>query len=409
MISSLSTRKYCAKDTKLLNYSCASIALLFISIVWFFAPWISFGLSILLLHFCSNNCPRLVPVNLLLVSHAGSVIQASRYFFGESSDFVNYYYVFGLICESSTTSKLADGFGSEIGLSAIYYAISQVGGCDIPIHTLAYVQGLIVGFVSLLVFNAYVTKKIPPRFRSIVLMGFAASFSFFYTTQLSRQFIASIIIFYSIFLAENRRRMWIALLLAIAFHITSLLIFPVIYTFANFSRKASLALIALFPIFIILGYSMLGAAIGYLGESFISSKLLYYDGASIGQAIASDYTAVVYLLLISLLWHFGQKSKAEKSFSVFKPVIYLGVIGVILLPFPLLATRFILLYGQIISGALLIYALAINNMTIARTFLVAFVIAKSLAYSGELSDGTQLWVNYPAHGINPGYIFEYLK
>jgi len=370
-----------------------------------FAPWLSYPIGLLALYHTKKHARALVPFVLLIFSVGAAEIQSSRDFHADSSDFVNYHFAFTAICDSGSFLAGIPYFGPEIGLSLFYKAIEALGGCSLTITGLSFVQSLVVGLAFLLVMDKYVSEKIPRSMQAVALVAFAATLSFFYATQLSRQFISCIFLFHALFLSRRTRYKLGLLGIATLFHMTAPVIYVSVQVFRRYPLKWNLVAIMLLSILARLILSHAGDIAELLGISPLAAKFLYFDSTSDegGGLILSDYMSALMLVIPGLAIYVGTPSRLSALRPEYRAMLAMGLFGLALTPFPLAATRFLLLYTQAVAGIYVSIWLFNTNRLVAYLLLSAIIVLKTFSYSGGAESATGLWFNYPAQDIVPAY------
>lgn len=352
----------------------------------------------------ARQAPEQVAWPLAAFAHAGALIFASRSFEAASSDFVNYHGVYAASC--SGTAGLEDtllAFGSEIGLPLFYQLLSALGLCGLSIHGLAWLQGFVTSTALLLVIARLVRDETPADELPMTLAGLCLMFSFFYTTQLSRQAASSVFVLAALWLARTRRGVLLMVLLGTLFHLTAPLVWGLGVLLRGRLRRALPALIAVTLISLLAFDRIVAFAVENVGAFELLAKLaIYAVPADDGGGPMSDLQAVVMLACAGAL--FAWRARREPALAGnARLLLGFALIALALLPVPLAATRLTLPLAWLAIGAFLFRGLAGTARPLGWLALVALlglrVSLASVSGSGEHA----LWFAYPPASWMPGY------
>jgi hypothetical protein len=376
-------------------------------LVQFFVPWLAYPLGLCAVYYTARYAKPLTPLALLIFSSGAAIIQASREFFVPSSDFDIYYVVYEGICDSGDLVSGLLYFGPEVGLPVFYYLLSKVNVCGLSISGLAYVQASIFGFLFLLTLGHYVNRYVPPKARSVTLTLLAATLSFYYATQLSRQFISSILLFCALFLASKVMRRVLLLIFSSLCHLTAPAIFFCTQVLRHYSLRKIAMLVVLLSCLTIIVLQSPDFFTGLVGRSPLAYKFAYYENIGDSpEVVLSDYITVLSLLSLGSVMYFFPGRNGLSLRLEYRAIFAMGILGVALLPFPLAATRFLFLYGQILFILYVSVWLYYTNRRWVYYFLLGIVAIKIPTYSDLLDDKGSLWFSYPAASSDPGYVFD---
>lgn len=344
---------------------------------------------------------------LLAFSHAGALIFASRNLLSNSSDVSNYYGVYNATCSSSSgLENTILAYGYEIGLPLVFKLLSALGLCGLSPAGFAWLLGLFTSLALMLIISKITIQEAPLDERALVMVGSCLLFPFFFTTQLSRQAIASIFVIAAIWLVQRGWLKLVVVTLGSFFHLSTPIIFIVV---SLFKRKSWLSILfMLIPVLLFSAFS-LDMVIPFLLDHFGSIDQVgrlseYVTIADETEGPRSDLQTVVLLLSagVVLAW----RSRREPAFaSNAKVLLSLGLFALPLLTIPLVATRLLLPVAWFAIGIFIFLGFSSKNLR-KLGWLIALVlfVIRITTYSlpGEQSDHA-LWVAYPPVDFFPGY------
>lgn len=277
------------------------------TVIGAFSPLLGWGLGILLLIVFSpiirNRTRRLLGVQVILF---GALIYASRNTNGSfNDDFSNNYYPYftniydrGLI--DFITIEMSPGISSsiEIGLLVIFRLISFLFG-RLDINQLIFVITFVTGALFQIWLERQGLKNLPLARKALVLGLSLAMFSFGLCGQLTRQMLSCVALLIAIS-CDRRWWMWAWIAIAISFHLSSMVILPVL--FAARIKKWSYTLV-LIIVMLLVGFSLIYIMRAGLTEYLVNSgidKLSFYASANPDNAIGFDFPYVFPMILLTV-------------------------------------------------------------------------------------------------------------
>lgn len=378
----------------------------FISIIiLLFSPLISFAYSLLVLIIFSELITKRNRIYLSFCSSLSlAIIVSSRaYGISISDDFANSYYNNYLgICNGDFGNLFAYGAGIELGLPLFFLLISLIIKNASP--------SLLIFFVAFLCSTAYCIwveifglacfedkRKALVTAYSILMLGL------FYSSQLSRQFISSILILYALF-SNNNKSKYAFLLLGIIFHLTAILTYVVALVLKNADfKKFTMLIVSLLltgQLFIYFVELNLADVIPVL------AKLSYWTTDNeIGSLDLATLNIMILVAVISLIPIIYKRRYITKD-TVSCLYLFWGffVAYVVLLPYSMMPIRFTLIINSLLLGWVMsVYQNGIN-INYVKTFGMLLLIVKvnSYAHFSPLNEMT-LWAQFSQWSIYPGY------
>lgn len=361
------------------------------------AAWVAVMLA-------AARAPRLLSGPLLLFSHAGALIFASRSFDGLSSDFRNYFGVFSEFCSAGGSPVEAlRTFGLEVGVPAAYGLLSTAGGCGLSIAGLAYLQALVVSFATLLIMTRYAVAATGTRERPYAIGGLCLMYSFFFATQVSRQSASSIFLLAALFVARTGTGVALNLMLATLLHLTAPVIFAIAWVLRMTSNKGLVALAAAAACVALYSGPLLAFAIANLDAFEPLAKLAYYAG-ELEDGAFSDTQSLVYLLVPGLAFALVPRlRRLPDAARDARLLLGFALVGLLLLPLPLATTRLTLAFGLLVQGYFIFKALASLSRPIAAVGLLLLLALRIGLIGGSGGEEHALWSSYARASWLPGY------
>jgi len=342
--------------------------------------------------------PRLLPLAIVCYAHAGALIVASHDFETLQSDFRTYNLVRRFLCTADEPAPGLLFFGPEVGIPLAYYAASFLGACSLSINGLAYVQTLAVSSLILITLSRYVVVSTDEDDRWLAVTGLCLMYSFFYTSQLSRQAVSSFFVLHALFMAKSRKRAFADLALAALFHLTG----PIIYLLARVFRRGLSPLVAL--LFVGLAALVLNAGPllervdSVLGIPLIGKFAFYGTDEAAGMAL-SDWKVILYLLTAGIFLLRVERRDAQV-------LLGFAVLGLVMIRFPLAATRLSLPFSSLAVGYFLFRGIARASRPLSLAVFAALLIYRMIAVNTRTTDEGSLWDIYPSAHSTPGYYLQ---
>jgi hypothetical protein len=371
-----------------------ALAVSFVSPLWAYA----LALGSL---YASGHQPRVRLLACLVFAHAGALVFASRDLSSVSSDFQNYFASFQSSCAPAFAGDDGASFGVEVGLSFIYRVLASLGACHLSIEGLAWLQGFGVSALLLVQGARIVAHTSKERDFAALLAGLGIFFSFFYVTQLSRQALSSVFLIEALWLARGKGRVTLALSLATVCHLTAPLVFGVVWLLRRFGWRgiATVVVLALLLRVYIGDISQFAFQTDFAGLE----KLAFYAGTDEDAAAGSDLGTVLLLsgAAAPLLWRGGKRGEWRQDARM---LFGLAAVGLVLLPLPLAATRFLVLFASFLGGLFVLRGVtAWSRAAATATVLVLGLLRVALFATAPGGTEHALWTSFGASSLLPGY------
>ena len=297
----------------------------------------------------------------------------------------------------------AAGLRSEIGLPVFYKLLSVFGLCGLSIHGLSWLQGFITSAALLLVISRWAKRETPSNELPMALAGLCLMFSFFYTTQLSRQAVSSVFVLAALWHARSRRSIFILLLFGTSFHLTAPLIWGLCVLLRRRLKRALPALILVAAVPILAFDQIVAFAVEHVGAFEPLAKLaIYAVPAGDDGGPSSDLQGAVQLAIAGVL--FAWRARREPTLaSDSRLLLGFAVLALVLLPVPFGSTRMTLPIAWLAFGAFLFRGLAGTARPLAWLALAALLVMRVGLASMPGQGAHALWYAYPPAGWIPGY------
>jgi hypothetical protein len=384
---------------KSLFFGLASIALSF------FHPVASYALAIISIYYIGNDPRSVRMLGLFSLSHAGALIFSSRDLLSESSDFIVYFDTFRDICLNPQFSNLNDYFPFEPALPSVYFIFSLLISCDSKISLLAYLQSLIISFSFLMILSIYVYEKVEVSLRNIVLTGACLYFPFFMTTQLSRQFSALPFLFAAIYVSKYSTSRFILLMISMLFHTTSI----ITYGFIIIIRKLGVGVGSIFGLLVtVLVLFYIGPLLEFVISDFgfLIGKISMFFVKDVDHVAGFPRSDLITALIAITVWAliFFIRSLNKEILEIRAIMGAVAFLTLIILPFPLLATRIFLFYSTVLGGFYLFHVLGKVSIAFAKIALMVLILFRVLTWLFIDNNGDHaLWLSWPRGSFQPGY------
>lgn len=369
-----------------------------------FAPTMALLVAWIAVVDSARSAPQWLAWPLAAFAHAGALVFASRSFDATSSDFVNYFDVYSATCAGSASLEDALlAFGSELGLPLVYRLLSALGLCGLSIHGLAWLQGFVTSTALLMVVTRHALRETPADERPLALGGLCLMFSFFLSTQLSRQAASSVFVLSALWLARTRRARLLQVLLGTLFHLTAPLVWGLAILLRDRLRRALPALLAVTLVSLLAFDRIVAFAVENVGAFEVLAKLaIYAVQEDDGGGPMSDLQAVVMLAVAGglLLMRARREPRLRGAAQL---LLGFALIGLALLPVPLAATRLTLPLAWIAIGWFLFRGLAGIGRPFAWAALLALLALRVGLWSLPGEGDHALWFAYPPASWMPGY------
>lgn len=383
-------------------------AALFVSL-W--TPLVGYFVAAVALYWMAAYAPRAIALGILALAHAGGIIFASRDYGAASSDFPRYYELYQAIC-SANGQYLAAAlweFGPESGLPVFYLLLRVVGLTFLSINGLAYLQALITGTATLVVVAQVARERTRPRDVPIVVTGAGLMYSFFYSTQLSRQALAATFVLWAMYMTQSTGGKVLAVAVAGAFHVTA----PLTYLFASLMRRGGLVALMFLGLAVAMALwsRELIALVFHVGLETAPglSKVSFYASTDAAGVVFSDIQTVVYLLAGGLLVAY-KRFKDGMDLGDDRILLGLALLALLMLPLPLAATRVCLLFASLAIGYYLFEGLCAASRTVGVVLLLLVGVYRLWTFASGGGEAHSLWAHYSAIGYAPGYFLaQYVR
>jgi hypothetical protein len=375
-------------------------------LIFAFSPFISFFIGLAWLFFMKKRV-TLIDVKLISIISvlSASVIVASREPFVSASDDMARY--FDMYHDATTFDFIlnpnSNGGGVfEFGLRSVYFILNTITETiSIKIFLLLHCF-IITSMFLILIFrvidNLRDKIELDSKFISISLL----LFSYAMTTQLSRYFVAVLLLSY-ILTTKNKLLKFIFFCFATLFHMTS----PFLYLFYRFAMKPtgiSTVFLVLVVAFTSLNFNLIAnVLIGSVIPGF--EKLSYSLGGSGFDlpSIASIISVAVSFTSVQLI----VGARIDKQIYPLRRVMILSLlVGVLLLPVEILPMRILFPITSVFNGMIMAFILT-RFSHFASNFLFMLLFSyKAYSLSGLTQDpGFILWHQYTAIDRVPFYYF----
>jgi hypothetical protein len=383
----------------------ALIALAFLAS--FFAPPLALAFAVVLILGTAYKARPLLPFAILAYAHAGAVIFASRDFSAASADFLKYFGIYESIVRGSG-EQLEDAlleFGPEIGLPGLYLAFRLLGLGGLSINGLAYVQTLLTSAAILVMLARHVFREREGGDNALVIVGACLVYSFFFSTQLSRQVLSSVFLLNAIHCEGDRKRTALWVLLGTAFHVSAPFLFLLVILLRTSNRSAMIVVLVGAGSALLIEYVVPLLIAEGLASLPLASKLFFYADVD-ASFVLSDWQSVGYLAVAGAAG-LAHSIKTRSGWGEVRFLVGTAVITSVLLPLPLAATRFSLPFASLLGGYYLFRTVGrtSRHLAIVGVVLVGVYRLTTIVAGGGSEHG--LWLSYPMYGALPGYYWDH--
>lgn len=382
------------------SYSYEQVAaVLCLILISFFSPLIAFYASVfLLLAFSLSLSRKAVSWVGYVCAYSGSVIVSSRATFGASDDFSSYYDAYLLIFNGDFSAG-SNLFGAELGLPIYYYLLSCFGKSN-QIFVL-FAVALLSSSLFVLWLDKFGSLIFPPARYGTLMAISLLFFNFASATQVTRQMISLPFVLFAISVTGWRTIVW--LIFAGLFHQSTLLIF-LLFKMVERLGWYMAAMAIIFGIFFSLFFNQIIEIALSFDSNLISlfSKFAFYqDNYDQNMQVNLSGLKFVAIGCIAALLSakFMPRGWGELILSV-------GVIYILLLPFPLVPFRTFLIFVAVISGyiaSFLAFRVGWSVVSWGAAIYAIYLALKQLSMSH--SDTFYLWDKFDWFGYFPMYYF----
>jgi len=393
------------------RYELALIIPLVILATAFFSPLLSYSFALLVLIIRTHEIGPLERKLLgFCIAFAGAIIISSRGIGGDGDDLGNFYYPIYLeITSGDFTNFFKWGWGVEIGLNVINTILALL----LPVLTesgYAFALALISGAIFVFILEKYLLLECTQRKKATTAAVIYVMYSVYFSTQLSRQFFAGLLLIVALF--EYRKSLaYIALLGSAVFHLSSLPLY-LFYKAAGWFRLNRFYLfipIAFGAYFLI---QMMEPLLLLVSAGLPDTRLLYYaeEDASTTNLFAVKYLLIVLASVVAvLLVDMKRLTEREKIWiSVYLVVLTFYMMTLNLKLFPTRA--FLMIHGMLLGWffVMLYRHLSLRACMVISFFVIAFYVQAKLFVDKSVS--TALWVQFDRISVIPGYyMLHYFK
>ncbi len=297
-------------------------------------------------------------VFLSIVIFSASFIASSRgLFLFTGDDYIRYYDTFKDISWDNIL-KIRYGLGLEYGIPILFLVIKTLLG-TLDARILLFLINIL--YYSLL--THFILKYEGENAEWVLLFIFLLPFSYYFSTQLIRQAFATVFL-YGAWREQNKKVCFFYFILAIVFHLTSIVIFLIIRYSKKIHLFTLLAMIIISAIALLYSADVLDFLIKIMDYSRFSNNLLFLYIAQRGPGyiktisessyFAGDIQTIrnLIFILVFYLINIHSKKTNRKVTSEMKIVMVFISISLVVLPFQMLAQR-IGLFTLIFSGVFL--------------------------------------------------------
>ena len=164
----------------------------------------------------------------MMIILSGSFLNGDAVLHG---DFVHYYRVYNGLLESDFKYLSYFGGGIEVGLPIIYLILGKVFGTLNPSHFMT-MQIFVSSLLFYIWLEMYAMRRFTSTQKALCVALSLMLFDFWFSAWLVRQVMASIFILYAL-TSKSTNAKWIFFLIAVSFHTTSILFYPILYLLYN--------------------------------------------------------------------------------------------------------------------------------------------------------------------------------
>ncbi|MCM2351387.1 MAG: hypothetical protein NDI69_15300 [Bacteriovoracaceae bacterium] len=370
-----------------------------------FSPYLGFFAIILFLAFFGNGLSGLLRKILgLILIFTGSIIISSREVVPYSSDDMHRY--FQVYEQIYAGNSFIQYFKPEFLISAYYRFLTFIP-VNLSINGLMFFTSLLISGLYWLWLELYGTSYLPKRMHSILISSSFLFFSFYSTTQLSRQMLGLVILLFA--LNSNGKKRFILIILMTISHFTCL---PIYFITKGLLRRTNLSFLTIFCSTIIFSFSF-PALITLYSKGLLDwvpeiHKLSYYSSPENLRGFnPTDLAELPKLSILFVIFFLSKPLNLTKEWgAVFSGFLF---IFLALLPYTLLPTRISLMIISVLPGFLLTYAT--RSTRIINLSIISMIVCWRIYTLGSRSG--YLWHKFPAFSIDPFYyfapLFTYLK
>ncbi|MGU9863630.1 EpsG family protein [Klebsiella quasipneumoniae subsp. quasipneumoniae] len=360
------------------------------------SPLLGFYCAIfVLLLFNINN---LILRNIISVISilSGCGIYASRVIgFSMSDDFYNTYIpIYESIRNGGSIFVEQYSGGAEFGLPAVFLLFSKLGFNDnYPLMMYCISLFCSLGFYSWLEYE--IIPEIDKNKKSLCIASSIAFFSFFASTQLIRQMVATVFILFCLSALRRRKTLRFIFLLVVGsiFHLTTVVVVLIFVILAFGSKKQKLVLLCSvafisFLFKIVVGFILSGGLL-----SVASYKAEYYQQTTKLGFHLSGAFKFLFPATIAALFFSSSKFKKINNVLFFGMVLY-----IILLPMPAMSDRMLMPLTFFAIGTAIFFSFY-KTPNFLKLLLSLYITYKFITmgpmYNGAGSDPFYLWSSYP--------------
>lgn len=324
----------------------------------------------------------------------GAAIAASRRsLYVESDDMIRYYELF-LFSDDEALIFLDPAFRF---IYSLLYSFDK----NLSITLFIFLHSFVIYLLSItIVFKSkFVSSVTGP-----LLATYSILFSFLFTTQLPKFFLAYLLVFYTIFCTNNLFSKLLSLTFAFLTHATA----PIVFAFNLIAIKSN----RFYFVLAIIICAILGLTFSTISSFIINTGIpgldrLDYSIQNITEVDTVGITSIISVLFyMSLIELLHLKRQYTESFILYRKYFSRAILfSIFLLPINSVASRMLFIINMCIIGLVLGEALSNSKFKNINITIVIFLIAlKAYSYSGVANDELfLLWHQYPIINTTPLY------
>ena len=342
---------------------------------------------------------------ILIVSMA--LIISSRRFGFESDDFINYYDFFTRIKDYGFSDIFYFGGGIEFGLGIFFYIISIITPNITP-NGLIFLTSLFALILYVLFIEIIIIPKFETKYSVFIILFGVLFCDVFFSTQLVRQFIASIFVLFSLF-SDKLRVKLLFLIIAVIFHVSSLPIFFLVYIVIRCNFFVNLIVVGILYIYISYFNLIKSYLTGF--DPVLAAKLGHLDHA-IEMSSTDFYFFKKYILLfmISIIVYFCRKTYSSSKMLIEKEILLKLVImlalGMVLSSGTFFFSRLYMPINIFLFGYCYFYCFWKLDGNIIKFLLLVILSYKFYVFTIPGSNDL-LWSTFHRSSLSLGYYLRY--
>ena len=343
----------------------------------------------------------------LVVIFSGSVVYSSREVFVTASDDLFIYYDTYIEAVNGdwlgVIEKFSNGF--EVFLSLFFIVLSVVFGY-LPPHHLLFILTFSVAVGFFVWLEMYGLKYVNHDLKALCMASTLILFSFGFLGQVVRQSQASIFILFALSQGGILRR-YVFLGLATTCHLTSPIIYFFLKTIMSDRKKTKIIIVGALSVFSFSFQYFLEPLIAndWTGLLSVLNKAHYYRDMADGFTVADMANVKFILIGLMAAVFFSSKEHQDKQWNSL--LLYGGICYLVLLPYPLVPIRTMLIYSVFLMGYLLFFSFR-KKLMLYQVFLTIYALyafINKIQMLKPSGGGFDLWYSFPWFESVPFYYF----